>query len=73
MRTWVREFEMHLIQDEMYYYYYYYYTKIPGIGYVVPGTFSFFFLPRRLTPTTRPEPEPEPEPERYGVTCAWML
>ena len=45
MRTWVREFEMHLIQDEMYYYYYYYYTKIPGIGYVVPGTFSFFFAP----------------------------
>ena len=45
MRTWVREFEMHLIQDEMYYYYYYYYTKIPGIGYVVPGTFSFFFCP----------------------------
>ena len=43
------------------YYYYYYYTKIPATRYIVPGTYKIFvcfFLPWRLTPTTRPEPEP---------------
>ena len=41
----VREFEMHLLDDEMCYYYYY--AKTPGTSYVVPpGTFFFFLFGR---------------------------